>query len=369
MPLFHFAILNRRHRYDGYVLSPRASTKIFDRQQLAGWVAAQRSAGKKIGLTCGAFDLLHAGHVEYLIRAHEHCDFLIVAVNSDASIQAYKNPLRPVNQEARRLFVIAGLEAVDVATLMPETSPAVLIELLKPDAYVKGGDYTPDELKSKPLVESYGGKVVCIPLSCDVSTSEILEKAAAIQMHSFMPRRSEHGARKLALLDRDGTLIRDIPFLHDPARVELMPGVLDGLKALQDAGFTLVIITNQQGIGLGYYTEQDFIEVNRALLRQLEPAGIRVSRIYYCPHSHADHCECRKPGSLLLQNALTYYSAVPERCYFIGDSRDDCVAAERLGCRSVLVAQGTNPTPCTHKAESFDKAALWIVACESPLHT
>ncbi len=333
------------------------------------WVAAQLSAGKKVGLTCGAFDILHAGHVEYLIRAREHCDSLIVAVNSDASVRLYKSPLRPVNQEAHRLFVIAGLEAVDAAILMPETSPAALIELLKPDVYVKGGDYAPEELKSKPLIESYGGKVVCIPMSFDVSTSEILEKAAAIQMHSFAPSPSKTGERRLALLDRDGTLIRDVPFLHDPSKVELMPGVLEGLRALQNEGFTLVIITNQQGIGLGYYTEQDFIEVNRAVFRKLAPAGIHISRIYYCPHSHADECQCRKPGSLLLKNALAYYRTPPERCYVVGDAASDCIAAEALGCRSVLVGQEAHPAHCTYRAESFDKAALWIIDSEAAVYT
>ena len=351
-------------RYDGCVLARGLSTKILDRRALASWVVTQRSAGKKIGLTCGAFDILHAGHVEYLTRAREYCDSLIVAVNSDSSIQAYKSPLRPVNQQDQRLLVMAALEAVDAATLMPELRPGALIDLLHPDVYIKGGDYAPEELKSKPAVESYGGKVVCIPMSFNVSTSEILEKAAAIQMHSPVPELSQTGERRLALLDRDGTLIRDIPFLHDPARVELMPGVLEGLRALQNAGFTLVIVTNQQGIGLGYYAEQDFIEVNRAVFRQLAPAGIRISRIYYCPHSHADECQCRKPGSLLLQNALTYYAIPPEQCYVIGDSANDCIAAESLGCRSVLVSQETSTAECSYKAESFDEAARWIIACQ-----
>jgi rfaE bifunctional protein nucleotidyltransferase chain/domain len=335
--------------------------KIFEREALAGWVAEQRSLGHRIGLTCGAFDILHAGHVEYLTRAHEHCERLIVAVNSDASIQAYKNPLRPVNNQEHRTFVVAGLQAVDAVTLMPETRPAALIERLKPDVYVKGGDYAPEDLTSKPLVESYGGQVVCIPITFQTSTSAILERASAIALHAAAPSiRPEH-ERRVAFLDRDGTLIRDVPFLHDPALVELMPGVPEGLKVLQDAGFTLVMVSNQQGIGLGYYTESDFVEVNRALFGQLAPAGIRISRIYYCPHSLADQCQCRKPGSLLLKQALDYYAAAPEHCCFIGDSLGDCVAAQDVGCASVLISAQGSEARCSYSAGSFGDAVRWIL--------
>jgi D-glycero-D-manno-heptose 1,7-bisphosphate phosphatase len=336
--------------------------KIFEREALAPWVADQRSMGHCIGLTCGAFDILHAGHIEYLTRAREqHCERLIVAVNSDTSIQTYKGPLRPVNKQEHRLFVLAGLEAVDAVTLMPETRPAALIELLKPDVYIKGGDYTPGDLRSKPLVESYGGRVVCIPMTFDTSTSAILERASAIALHAARPEVHRSGERRLAFLDRDGTLIQDVPFLHDPALVELMPGVAEGLKVLQDAGFTLVMVTNQQGIGLGYYSENELIEVNRALFRQLAPAGIRISRIYYCPHSLADQCTCRKPGSLLLKQALSYYAAAPEHCCFIGDSPVDCIAAQAVGCASILVSAHGLETRCSYSAASFEDAVQWIL--------
>jgi rfaE bifunctional protein nucleotidyltransferase chain/domain len=335
--------------------------KIFEREALVAWVADQRSSGQRIGVTCGAFDVLHAGHVEYLTRAHEHCERLIVAINSDASIQAYKDPLRPVNKQEHRLFVVAGLEAVDAVTLMPETRPTALIELLKPDVYIKGGDYSPEDLRSKPLVESHGGRVVCIPITFDTSTSAILERASAIGLHVAAPEFHADRERRLAFLDRDGTLIRDVPFLHDPGLVELLPGVAAGLKALQDAGFTLVMVTNQQGIGLGYYTESDLIEVNRALFRQLAPAGIRISRIYYCPHSLADQCQCRKPGSLLLKEALSYYAAAPERCCFIGDSQADCVAAQSVGCPSILVSTKPAETRCSYATASFGDAVRWIL--------
>lgn len=337
--------------------------KILDREAIRAWVSAQRSSGKKIGFTCGAFDILHAGHVEYLTQARAYCDALIVAVNSDRSIRTYKSALRPINREEHRMAVVAALAVVDAVTLMEETRPSDLIELLKPDVYIKGGDYSAGNLRSKPLVEAYGGQVVCIPINTHISTTAILERAAVLEQHEKAEKAAAPQEPRLIFLDRDGTLIRDVPFLHDGSRVELMPGVPEGLRELQDAGFRLVMITNQQGIGLGYYSEAEFIEVNQALFRQLAPAGIKISRIYYCPHSLAEECDCRKPGKLLLEKAVRYFGAKYSSCYLIGDSISDCQAAASVGCPSVLISEksGTD-SPCSYCAASFKDAVEWILA-------
>jgi len=344
-------------------------SKILDREALQAWVSIQRSGGKKIGFTCGAFDILHAGHVEYLTAACAYCDALIVAVNSDSSIKSYKGELRPINKQEHRLKLVAALEAVDAVTLMEEARPAGLIDLLKPDVYIKGGDYTGDNLRSKPLVESYGGRVVTIPIDSEISTTAILERGALLELHERVAPEVRTRQPRLIFLDRDGTLIRDVPFLHEPSRVELMPGVLDGLKALQEAGFTLVVITNQQGIGLGYYSEQEFFDVNQALFRQLAPAGIKIARIYYCPHSLADECDCRKPGKLLLERAVKYFGTKGDLCYMVGDSIGDCQAAASAGCASVLISdpvliserRSGVEAPCSYRASSFREAVDWIL--------
>ena len=89
-----------------------------------------------------------------------------------------------------------------------------------------------------------------------------------------------------------------------PRSVELLPGVGEGLAALQAAGFVLAVVTNQQGVGLGYSTTQQMIAVNQQFFRELGAFGVRISKIYYCPHTAADHCGCRKPESGLVRRAL-----------------------------------------------------------------
>ncbi len=229
-------------------------SKIQSTEQMDEWLAAERAAGRRIGFTCGSFDLLHAGHVQYLGAARELCDRLIVAVNSDASIFRYKSRLRPVVPERERMYVVAGLAAVDAVTLMEDDRPLSLLLRWKPDLYIKGGDYSPDALRSGDAVREYGGKVEVIRSDFETSTSKLIERVGALAAHAMPELAVTQNFRGLVLLDRDGTLIRDVPFLHDPAKVEILPGVIDGLLKLQAAGLRLAIVTNQQGIGLGFIT-------------------------------------------------------------------------------------------------------------------
>jgi D-glycero-D-manno-heptose 1,7-bisphosphate phosphatase len=322
--------------------------KILSLERADEWVAAEKTAGRRIGFTCGSFDLLHAGHVQYLGAARELCDRLIVAVNSDASVRRYKSPLRPIVPERERMYVVAGLAAVDVVTLMEEDRPLSLLLRWKPDLYIKGGDYAEDALRSGEAVRAYGGKVEVIRSGFETSSSKLMERMGVLAGHAVPEVAANiapsEGVGGLVLLDRDGTLIRNVPFLHDPAKVEILPGVIEGLLKLQAAGLRLAIVTNQQGIGLGYYTMQDFIAVNQRLLRELGARGIRISKIYFCPHSLGEACSCRKPGTGMITRAMRDFGIAPEQTFLIGDSDDDIQAGVNAGSKSVrLDEKGFGP--------------------------
>ena len=126
--------------------------------------------------TNGCFDILHAGHVIYLEKAKKLGDILVVGVNSDASVKRIKGPGRPINPEGDRLRVIAGLEAVDHATLFNEDTPLDLIREIRPDVLVKGADWTKAKIVGAKEVESWGGKVKQIPLVPGRSTTRMIEK-------------------------------------------------------------------------------------------------------------------------------------------------------------------------------------------------
>ncbi len=311
---------------------------MWEHEQVDEWVRAQRAAGHTIGFTCGAFDLLHAGHVDYLEQARAECDALLVAVNSDASIRRYKSPLRPIVPQAQRMRVVSALKSVDAVTLLDDDRPVELIRRWKPDLYIKGGDYDAARLRSAADVEAYGGRVVRIPVRFATSTSALMERIAELQLHATVPHAGATFTG-IVFLDRDGTLIRNVPFLNDPSRVELIEGVGPALRSLQDAGMRLVVVTNQQGIGLGYFSYDEFIAVNRAMLRQLATFGVRISKILFCPHSMADDCECRKPQPAMLEQVLKDDAVAREHCYFVGDSPEDKQAADAAHIRYFAMSE------------------------------
>ncbi len=315
--------------------------KVLSQAALHSEVARWRASGCRIGFTCGAFDLLHGGHLDYLEKARELCDRLIVAINSDASVRSYKSPLRPISGERQRARLVAALACVDAVTVFDEPRPLALLHELKPDLYVKGGDYNRAGLRSAAFVESYGGICAVIPVTEDSSTTQLLERINSLPLHAPPLHTSTLLGRPIVFLDRDGTLIENIAFLNNPRRLKLLPGVGAGLKTLQDHGFTLVVVTNQQGLGLGYFDYDTFVAVNSELLAQLNKFSVRIARFYFCPHSLAENCECRKPGPALFRRALNDFQSRADDCFMIGDSPSDILSAQSAGCRALLVSAET----------------------------
>jgi len=152
------------------------SQKVKTIKALAAVLAAKKRAGRKVVFTNGCFDILHAGHVMYLNKARRLGGLLVVAVNSDASVKKIKGPTRPINNQKDRTDVLAALECVDYIAIFGEKTPEKIIKALKPNIIVKGADWKKSEIVGKKIVESYGGKVVTIPLLKGCSTTRIIKK-------------------------------------------------------------------------------------------------------------------------------------------------------------------------------------------------
>ena len=145
-------------------------------EQLLVDIADARDQGERIVFTNGCFDILHAGHVGYLEQARKLGDRLIVAVNADDTVKKLKGAGRPINPEDRRMAVLAGLEAVDWVLCFADDTPERLLQLIKPDILVKGGDYSKEEVVGWEIVEGYGGEVRALDFLDDCSTTAIVEK-------------------------------------------------------------------------------------------------------------------------------------------------------------------------------------------------
>jgi len=363
-----------------YPPASEARAKLKSRDELAEICAELRRKGKKIGFTSGVFDILHAGHVEYLEKARALCDVLIVGINSDASVRRYKGKSRPLVSENLRAKVLAGLVSVDFVFVFDERRNQQNILALRPDFYIKAGDYSPEQLTSRDVVESIGGKVVLIPVETQISTTEIIKRVVSAEGGKAEQVVEKEGAvhflrRPLkaapaVFLDRDGTINDEMEYLHDPRKFKLLPNVLEGLKKLQDMGYRLVIVTNQGGIGLGYYTEEDFYRVNREMFRQLAPAGIKIDKIYFCPHSITEKCTCRKPNTGLVERAVVDLNIDLPNSFFIGDKTIDLETGRRAGIRKILVRTGhagtdaTYPVTPDYVADDLLDAANWILRQE-----
>jgi D-beta-D-heptose 7-phosphate kinase/D-beta-D-heptose 1-phosphate adenosyltransferase len=140
-------------------------------------VAARRKEGRRIVLTNGCFDVLHAGHVWLLDQARAMGDFLIVATNTDEKVRAFKGPSRPVNSLEDRVRVLGGLASVDVVVVFEEDTPAELIHEIVPDVLAKGEEYSEDNIPGAAFVRSRGGEVVRIPMMPGRSTTATLTRA------------------------------------------------------------------------------------------------------------------------------------------------------------------------------------------------
>jgi rfaE bifunctional protein nucleotidyltransferase chain/domain len=150
--------------------------RILDLPALVAAVAPLRAGGRRVVLTNGCFDLVHAGHVDGLERAKALGDLLVVALNSDASVRGLKGPGRPVNSEHDRARVVAALRAVDFVTIFDSTRATAVIQALRPDVYAKGGDYTVESLNPEELaaLRGAGSEIIILPLVPGRSTTAIL---------------------------------------------------------------------------------------------------------------------------------------------------------------------------------------------------
>lgn len=181
--------------------------------------------------------------------------------------------------------------------------------------------------------------------------------------------------RSAIFLDKDGTVLQDVPYNVDPDYMHFAPGALAGLTRLGELGLPLIIISNQPGVGLGKISMTDLLIVRQRLESMFHSAGATLAGFYYCPHhpqaiapQYACACSCRKPAPGLLRVAARQHGIDLERSWFIGDILDDVEAGRRAGCRTILLDNGnetewlSNPWRTPDRIEpNLDEASRWIV--------
>ena len=178
--------------------------------------------------------------------------------------------------------------------------------------------------------------------------------------------------RPAVFLDRDGTIAEEVGYLNHASRFRMFPFVAAAIRRLNEAGLPIVVVTNQSGVGRGYFPESLVHLVNEVMKKEVAAAGARIDAIYYCPHTSADHCDCRKPKPGLLQRAALEHSFDLSRSFVVGDRYGDIELARNVRARGILVRTGYGegelawhsakwPTQPNFVAEDLSKAADWIL--------
>jgi D-glycero-D-manno-heptose 1,7-bisphosphate phosphatase len=147
-------------------------------------------------------------------------------------------------------------------------------------------------------------------------------------------------AAKAVFLDRDGTINVDKEYIFKIKDFAFISGSVKALQLLQDAGFLLIIITSQSGIGRGYYSMKDYNALNRHMLAELKKNKVKIKKVYYCPHSPEESCKCRKPSTFFIREAQKRYNINLKESYCIGDKTADIKMGKNAGCITILVKTG-----------------------------
>ena len=175
--------------------------------------------------------------------------------------------------------------------------------------------------------------------------------------------------QKAVFLDRDATVIVDMEYSADPAGLALLPGALEGLRRLQEAGYLLIIVTNQSGVARGLFSEAQVHAFHERMLALLRRGGIRIAAIHYCPHfiegkvpEYAVECDCRKPAPGMLLRAAREHAVDLKKSWMLGDRPSDAGAGKAVGCRTIRV--GRNPEWADDDIKPDFEAADLVEAAE-----
>lgn len=313
--------------------------------------------GFKVGLCQGCFDLLHPGHIMHFEAASNSCSILIVAVSDDKTVRERKGEGRPIIPAKLSAYAISCLYCVSYVIITPHKRATPLIKLLKPDYYFKGQDYknqrTPGIEEERKAIKSVGG-IIKYTNTPKYSTGELIK-----HIQTKVKKK-----KLLIVLDRDGTIIRSVPWLGKnnnwKRQIHLNNVLLNFLYYAQKKyDVTNIVVTNQGGVARGLFTEKRVREINVHIHKLLKKNGIIISNWQYSPDADIEftkkHPEIkfvnkyvkpitkRKPDVQMVFRALTKINkriSDYEKILVIGDSNDDEGMANNLKARYIDINKG-----------------------------
>ncbi len=297
--------------------------KVKTQKEIAKIVKGLKRKNKKIVTCNGSFDILHQGHLQRLREAKRQGDILIVCLNSDKSVRAYKGSGRPINSQAVRANNLTDLEYVDYVVIFNEINPKKILSKIKPDIHCVGRDWGKDCVE-REVVEKNGGEIYVCKWLKGFSSSKLIGIPSV----------------KAVFLDRDGTInINEPEYVHRKDDFKFVPGAIEALKKLSQTDYKIIITTNQSGIGRGYFTEKDLKLLHQWMLEKFKKEKIRIDKIYYCPHHPKDNCFCRKPKPGMIEKAVKDFGINLSKSWIVGDDKRDIAMGKEVNLRTILLGE------------------------------
>lgn len=309
--------------------------KVKSKNEIINIVRGLKKRGKKVVTINGAFDILHIGHVNSLEKAKAQGDILIVLVNSDQSVKSYKGPRRPIIPQKERAEILAALGCVDYVTVFNEINPKKILNEIGPSVHCSGLDWG-KYCAEKEVVEKNGGRIHVMDWKAKgISTTRVIQKV----LYSC-----QDAPVKAIFLDRDGVINSNKQgYVYKNKDFDFTPYAFRALKSFSKTGYKLIVLTNQSGIGRGYFKKSDLIKLNKWMVAELKGRGIKIDKIYYCPHLPQDNCACRKPNIGMVMQAVNDFNISLNESWIIGDSDCDVMLGREVNMKTIKVG-GEAPT-------------------------
>lgn len=304
--------------------------KIKTQKEIGKILQRLKKQKKKIVTVCGSFDILHLGHIKFFQEAKQQGDVLIVMLNSDKSIRMYKGFNRPINSQKERAEVLAALESVDFIIIFNEINPRKVLEKIKPHIHCQGANWGKNCIERK-IVEKHGGKISVFKLKRGFSTTDMIKKRIKIE---------KNPSSKAVFLDRDGTInINNPEYVHTKKDFKLTLYAIQALRKLTNSNYKIIIVTNQSGIGRGYFTEQDLKDLHKWMIQGFKKKNIRIDKIYYCSHYPKENCSCRKPKPGMIFQAVKDIDIDLSKSWIIGDKDEDILMGREVNLKTIKIGK------------------------------
>lgn len=308
--------------------------KIITEPELKKLTGDFKKQNKKIVVFSGSFDLLHIGHIRDIEEARQQGDILIILLNSDISVKKYKGPKRPIFNENDRAMMLASLENVDYVCLFDDINPKRILGEIDLDIYSNGPDWGKDCIE-RELIEKKGAQIHILQWHQGYSTTHLIKKILEVET-SPTP--------KAVFIDRDGTLNHNKSgYIFKKEDFEYTERAIEALQKLSQTDYKIIIVTNQSGIAKGYYTEKDFHKLTESMVQDLQMKGVRIDKVYFCPHNPEDTCDCRKPKPGMLLEAVKDFEISLNKSWFIGDDERDVLAGRESNTKTIKIGGKMSP--------------------------